>query len=103
MNLQLWPWLTRAAESKGGQLDFYKQVASLVAAVRTGVLEVEHAREPLAHVGRLGATYDAIARKLVDVLRDEGIYNRQADTIQHVAISALQSVSYLPARFLEMR
>lgn len=57
------------------------------------MLEVEHAKEPLAHYGRFGSTYDAIVKKLVDVLRDEGIYNREADTVQHVAGSALQAVS----------
>lgn len=74
--------------------EFHQLVSVFVAAVRTGVLDVEHAKEPLSHYGRFGSTYDAIAKKLVDVLRDEGIYNKEADTVQHVAGSALQEVSY---------
>ena len=66
-----------------------------VGAIRCGVLEVDHAKEPLAHYGRFGATYDAIVKKLVDVLRDEGIYNKEADTVQHVAGFALQVVRLL--------
>ncbi|WRT70504.1 uncharacterized protein IL334_007502 [Kwoniella shivajii] len=62
----------------------------LVAAIRKGVLEIEHAKEPLSHYGRLGSTYDAVVRKLVDALRDEGIYNKESETVQHVAGSALQ-------------
>lgn len=58
------------------------------------MLDTDHAKEPLAHCGRFGATYDAIARKLVDVLRDEGIYNRESDTVVAVATEALQAVSF---------
>lgn len=69
---------------------FFQLVSVFVGAIRCGVLEVEHAKEPLAHYGRFGPTYDAIVKKLIDVLRDEGIYNKEADTVQHVAGSALQ-------------
>ncbi|WWC92113.1 uncharacterized protein L201_007067 [Kwoniella dendrophila CBS 6074] len=71
-------------------LSFLQLTSILVAAIRKGVLEVEHAKEPLAHFGRFGLTYDAIVRKLVDALRDEGIYNKESETVQHVAGSALQ-------------
>ncbi|ORY35894.1 hypothetical protein BCR39DRAFT_512886 [Naematelia encephala] len=70
---------------------FLQLVSVFVGAIRCGVLDVEHAKEPLAQYGRFDSTYDAIVRKLVDVLRDEGIYNKQADTEQHVASSALQT------------
>jgi cohesin complex subunit SA-1/2 len=75
------------------ELLFLQLASVFVAAIRTGVLEVEHAKEPLAHYGRFGPTYDAIVKKLVDVLRDEGIYNRESDMVQAVASMALQSVS----------
>ncbi|WVQ95735.1 hypothetical protein IAU59_002834 [Kwoniella sp. CBS 9459] len=81
-----------AAEKKDVEEDlrFLQFTSVFVVAVRVGVLEVEHAKEPLAHYGRFGPSYDGIVRKLVDVLRDEGIYNREADTVQHVAGAALQ-------------
>ncbi|WWC65419.1 uncharacterized protein I303_108037 [Kwoniella dejecticola CBS 10117] len=71
-------------------LTFLQLTSIMVAAIRKGVLEIEHAKEPLAHFGRLGPTYDAIVKKLVDALRDEGIYNKESETVQHVAGSALQ-------------
>lgn len=74
---------------------FYQLCSVYVTAIRTGVLEVEHAKGPLIYYGRLGYSYDAIVRKLGDVLRDEGIYNRQSETVQAVAVSALTSVSYI--------
>ena len=64
-----------------------------VGAIRCGVLDVDHAKEPLAHFGRFGSTYDAVVRKLVDVLRDEGIYNKESVTVQHVAMASLRAVS----------
>lgn len=70
---------------------FLQLVAVFVGAVRCGVLDVELAKEPLAHYGRFGSTYDALVKKLVDVLRDEGIFNKQADTVQHVVSEALQN------------
>ncbi|KAK4687910.1 cohesin complex subunit SA-1/2, partial [Tremellales sp. Uapishka_1] len=70
---------------------FLQLVSVFVGAVRCGVLEVDHAKEPLAHYGRFSSAYDAVVRKLVDVLRDEGIYNKEAETVQNVAAAALQS------------
>ncbi|WVQ70491.1 hypothetical protein IAR50_000010 [Cryptococcus sp. DSM 104548] len=69
---------------------FFQLVSVFVGAVRCGILDVDHAKEPLAHYGRFGTTYDAIVKRLVDVLRDEGIYNKEADTVQHVAGDALE-------------
>ncbi|KAL7422630.1 cohesin complex subunit [Cryptotrichosporon argae] len=54
---------------------FLQLVAVFVGAIRCGAIDVEQSQEPLAHFGRFGPTYDAIVKKLVDVLRDEGIYN----------------------------
>ena len=75
-------------------MGFYQQLAVMIAAIRTGVLDIEHAKEPLSHFGRFGPSsmYDAITRKLVDVLRDEGIYNRQSTEVQAVCSQALQTV-----------
>lgn len=72
---------------------FVQLVSVFVGAIRCGVIDVEQAKEPLAHYGRFGTTYDAIVKKLVDVLRDEGIYNNEATTVQHVVAEALKNVS----------
>lgn len=80
-------------EKAQAEILFLQLVAVFVGAIRCGVLDSEHTKEPLAHCGRFGATYDAIARKLVDVLRDEGIYNRESDTVVAVSTDALQAVS----------
>ena len=75
------------------EVTFLQMTSVFVGAVRCGVLEVDHAKEPMAHFGRFGRTYDAVVRKLIDVLRDEGIYNNQAVTVQHIAGSAIIDVS----------
>ncbi|GMK54854.1 hypothetical protein CspeluHIS016_0114400 [Cutaneotrichosporon spelunceum] len=70
---------------------FFELVAAFVSALCIGVIDVEQAKEPLTHYGRFGATYDQLVKRLVDVLRDEGIYNGEATTVQHVASEALQN------------
>ena len=85
--------LEMTPENAEAEILFLQLVAVFVGAIRCGVLDSDHAKEPLAHCGRFGATYDAIARKLVDVLRDEGIYNRDPETIVAVSTEALQNVS----------
>lgn len=86
-------------EKAEAEILFLQLVAVFVGAIRCGVLDSDHAKEPLAHCGRFGATYDAIVRKLVDVLRDEGIYNRDPDTVIAVSTVALESVSWpLPSQ-----
>ncbi|BEI80426.1 hypothetical protein CcaverHIS002_0109550 [Cutaneotrichosporon cavernicola] len=70
---------------------FLELVAAFVSALCIGVIDVEQAKEPLTHYGRFGATYDQLVKRLVDVLRDEGIYNGEATTVQHVVSEALQN------------
>lgn len=72
---------------------FLELVSAFVGALCNGVIDVEQAKEPLTHYGRFGGTYDQLVKKLVDVLRDEGIYNGEATTVQHVIGQALQNVS----------
>ncbi len=72
----------------------FLQIASVfVGAIRCSILDVEHARVPLSHFGRFGAMYDAVVKRLVDPLRDEGIYNAESTTVQAIAVSALLNVS----------
>jgi cohesin complex subunit SA-1/2 len=81
-------------EKASSEIQFLQLVAVFVGAIRCGVLDSDHAKEPLAHCGRFGATYDAVVKKLVDVLRDEGIYNRDSTIVVAISTEALQTVSY---------
>jgi cohesin complex subunit SA-1/2 len=96
-----WSRLSRApadkpdfsSEKATSEIQFLQLVAVYVGAIRCGVLDFDHSKEALGHCGRFGATYDAVVKKLVDVLRDEGIYNRDSDGVVAVSVEALQSVS----------
>ncbi|WVR08439.1 hypothetical protein IAU60_005494 [Kwoniella sp. DSM 27419] len=78
------------AEESQDYIPFLHFTAVFVSAIRCGVLDIDHAKEPLAYYGRLTPAYDSVVRKLVDVLRDEGIHNGDAETVQHIAAVALQ-------------
>lgn len=80
-------------ESAQRDYTFLQLVAAFVGAIRVGVMDIEQAKEPLAHYGRFGDAYDSLVRTLADSLRNEGIYNRDATTVQHVIREALQNVS----------
>ena len=82
-------------EKASSEIQFLQLVAVFVGAIRCGVLDSDHAKEALGHTGRFGATYDAVVKKLVDVLRDEGIYNRDSDGVVAISKDALQAVSLL--------
>ena len=82
-------------EKASSEIQFLQLVAVFVGAIRCGVLDSDHAKEALGHTGRFGATYDAVVKKLVDVLRDEGIYNRDSDGVVAISKDALQAVSSL--------
>ncbi|KAL1409808.1 cohesin complex subunit [Vanrija albida] len=78
-------------ESAQRDYTFLQMVAVFVGAIRVGVLDIEQAKEPLAHYGRFDDAYDSLVRTLADSLRNEGIYNRDATTVQHVIGEALQN------------
>ena len=80
----------------GPQMLFLQLVSVFVGAVRCSILDVIHAQEPLSHYGRFGQVYDAIVKRLIDPLRDEGIYNREETTVQATASAAIQNVSRRP-------
>ena len=90
-------------EKASSEIQFLQLVAVFVGAIRCGALDSDHAKEALAHTGRFGPTYDAVVKKLVDVLRDEGIYNRDSDTVVAISKDALQAVSSLVSSDVNMR
>jgi len=77
------------------EIQFLQLAAVFVGAIRCGVLDSDHCKELLRHCGRFGPTYDAVVKKLVDVLRDEGIYNRESDTVVAISVHSLRDVSRL--------
>lgn len=82
-----------SSEKATSEIQFLQLVAVYVGAIRCGVLDFDHSKEALGHCGRFGATYDAVVKKLVDVLRDEGIYNRDSNGVVAISVEALESVS----------
>lgn len=71
-----------------------QDVAIFISAIRVGVIEAQHSSLPLTHYGRFGSAYDACVKTLIDVLRDEGIYNKDGEMTQKVVGQALQDVGH---------
>lgn len=68
-------------------------MSTFLRAIRGGVINVRHGAVLLAHFGRLGPAFDLCSKVMVDVLREEGMYNDHGDVVVAVSIQAIQEVS----------
>jgi hypothetical protein len=85
----------------GSDVAFQAFIMMFMAALRAGVLNVEHIGTFLAHFGYLGPAYDSCLRDLPWVLQDAGIYSGEADEVQEVVGQALRDVSLSHEKFRE--
>lgn len=67
-------------------------ISTFLRAIRAGAINVRHGAVLLAHYGRLGWTFDECSKVMVDVLREEGMYNQNPDTLVAVVSQAISEV-----------
>jgi cohesin complex subunit SA-1/2 len=65
---------------------------SFIHAMRSRVMDAQHAGVMLSQYGRLDGSFDAAMPSLVEILQEEGMYNKDSDMVTHVAAQALQQV-----------
>ncbi|KAF7978768.1 hypothetical protein HWV62_44804 [Athelia sp. TMB] len=68
---------------------FMGVVSTFLRAIRAGAIHVRHGAVLLAHYGRLGWTFDECSKVMVDVLREEGMYNQNPDILVSVISQAI--------------
>ncbi|KAG6380328.1 hypothetical protein JVT61DRAFT_8438 [Boletus reticuloceps] len=66
-----------------------KPVSTFLRAIRAGVVHVKHSDVLLANHGRLGPSFDLYTKVIIDVLREEGMYNDNGDLVVEVVKKAL--------------
>lgn len=66
---------------------------SFIHGMRARVVDAQHAGVMLSQYGRLDQSFDAAMPSLVEVLQEEGLYNKDSEMVTHVAAQALQQVS----------
>ena len=71
---------------------FMGVVSTFLRAIRAGAINVRHGAVLLAHYGRLGWTFDECSKVMVDVLREEGMYNQNPDILVSVISQAISEV-----------
>ncbi|TFK75680.1 hypothetical protein BDN72DRAFT_450080 [Pluteus cervinus] len=69
---------------------FLDVISTFLRGIRAGAVHVKHGSVLLAHYGRLGPTFDACAKVIIDVLREEGMYNNEGDLVVSVVTNTLQ-------------
>ncbi|KAI8989117.1 hypothetical protein BD414DRAFT_486064 [Trametes punicea] len=69
---------------------FIGVVTTFLRAIRAGVIHFKHSATLLAHYGRLGPAFDLCAKVVVEILREEGMYKDNGDTVVAIICQALQ-------------
>lgn len=72
---------------------FHLVISAFLRAIRTGAIKIEHSAVLLGHYGRVSSVYDQCTKVIIEVLREEGMYGGNAETVGRVLINALQEVS----------
>ncbi|KAG8699732.1 hypothetical protein FRC08_005131 [Ceratobasidium sp. 394] len=69
---------------------FHLVISAFLRAIRTGAINIEHSVALLGHYGRVSSVYDQCTKVIIEVLREEGMYGGNAETVGRVLINALQ-------------
>lgn len=76
------------------EYQFMATVSTFLRAIRAGAVHVKHSDVLLANYGRLGPSFDLCTKVIIDVLREEGMYNEHGDTVVEVIKKALLEVCF---------
>lgn len=71
---------------------FLGVIATFLRAIRAGAIHFRHTATLLAHYGRLGPSFDLCAKVIVDILREEGMYRENGDTVVEIINQSLRDV-----------
>ena len=71
---------------------FIGVMATFLRAIKAGVIHFRHAVTLLTHYGRLGPVFDHCAKIVVEILREEGMYKSNGETVVAVVLQALREV-----------
>lgn len=69
---------------------FMDVMSTFLRAIRVGAIHIRHGAILLAHYGRLGPAFDICSKVIVDVLRDEGMINKNGEIVVSVLTQALE-------------
>lgn len=70
-------------------------MSTFLRAIRAGAVNIRHGAVLLAHYGRFGTTFDECSKIMVEVLREEGMYNGNPDIVVSVVTQAIREVRLL--------
>lgn len=74
------------------EYQFMATISTFLRAIRAGAVHVKHSDVLLANYGRLGPSFDLCTKVIIDVLREEGMYNDNGDLVVEVVKKALLEV-----------
>jgi cohesin complex subunit SA-1/2 len=78
------------------EYQFMGVMSAFLRAIRAGAIDVRHSAILLAHYGRLGSSFDLCSKVIVDILREEGMLNKNGELVVSIVTQAVQEVSSTP-------
>ncbi|EPQ51870.1 hypothetical protein GLOTRDRAFT_140817 [Gloeophyllum trabeum ATCC 11539] len=69
---------------------FIGVITTFLRAIRTGAIHAHHSSVMLAHYGRLGPSFDVCCKVIVDIVREEGLFNGNGQLIVDIVTRAIQ-------------
>jgi hypothetical protein len=77
------------------EYNFIKLVASFLQGIYAGAIDIRHSAALLMHYGRLSPSFDLCCKSLVEVLRDEGLYQSNGGKVAEIICHSMTDVSTL--------
>ena len=71
------------------EYQFMATISTFLRAIRTGAVHIKHSDVLLANYGRLGPSFDLCTKVIIDVLREEGMYNDNGELVVSVIKNSL--------------
>jgi hypothetical protein len=82
------------AEALKGLVELQDLLWVFIHAMRCRVIDAQHSGIVLSQYGRIDQAFDAALPSLVEILQEEGLYNKDSDMVTTVVGKALQEVSH---------
>jgi cohesin complex subunit SA-1/2 len=74
------------------EYQFMATVSTFLRAIRAGAVHIKHSDILLANYGRLGPSFDLCTKVIINMLREEGMYNDNGELVVDIVKKALSEV-----------
>lgn len=93
-NAQREPLKRDVAADLASEYAFISVISYFLRAITPGAIDPRHASVLLAYHGRLGMQFDHCLNAVIGVLREEGMYKKNGELVEHVVCDSIRQVKH---------